>query len=52
MATDDLRQRLWDIYGEQGTKEIPFYLWVTEKAKCWDPRTLKMPDRRKIANGE
>jgi hypothetical protein len=52
VATDGLRQRLWDIYGKQGTEEIQFYLWVTESGKCWDTRRLKISDRRKIVNGE
>jgi hypothetical protein len=44
-----LWQRLKSIHGSQ--KTIQSYLWVTEKAQCWETRGLSRTDQLLIAHG-
>jgi len=45
----DLWRRLKSIHGSQ--KTIQSYLWVTEKAQCWETRGLSRTDQLLIAHG-
>ena len=47
----ELLRRLDAIH--QGKPEVfQSYLWVTEKEKCWETRSLKRPDQLLIAQGK
>jgi hypothetical protein len=46
---DELWRRLKSIHGSQ--KTIQSYLWVTEKAQCWETRGLSRVDQLLIAHG-
>jgi hypothetical protein len=45
---DDLLKRLDSIHGK-AAKKFQSYLWVTQKAMCWETRGLKRPDQLLIA---